>query len=266
MNAWEISAIEPEKEYLLESSDHTFAQAQSYCLQNGGKLVKITNKSVQNYIYDKYMGALNYGIWLNALQTKPNSYRFKWLDDSTNVTYFDWLAGQPNQLESSCIALYIHKNDNKWCDWPCTSSMSVLCERNVTSNGLLEQLVEQTKDITPIKNILELIVNLTIDEENRLTMKRLDGTRPIKVGIPTTADSNLATANESVYKLIQLYQSSGKEHSNHGILVFIALLMCIIAISIVVNGMTHIYRYYHSIKLHNREMGDTELISIANKS
>lgn len=152
-----------------------------------------------------------------------------------------------------------------WADSPCTDSFSVLCERNVTSIILLEQIAEQTKDIPAIKNIIKLVLNLTVDVNESLSMiRRIEETNDIKAVIQQTADLNLAELNETLYELIQLRSSKGKDRPYMGMLMLIALLMCILVILTVGLSTTYVYR---SIKCTVRSDDiETELISIHDKS
>lgn len=76
-----------------------FTSAQNFCHQRGGKLLKITNKMVKDYITCTYLGV----FLVDAMKTEQNSGVFKWLDDDSTV---DWHINHANSSFYDCVILF----------------------------------------------------------------------------------------------------------------------------------------------------------------
>lgn len=153
-NVWQVSEVNQSVQYLLDTRLRTFTDAHSFCQQQGGRILKISNTTVDNFIRRKYID--NVGpdwIWLDALQTKKNSGIFLWQDDYSTVAKVDWEAGQSGDSNGECVALSLPRRYNKWRDGPCYVLRAVVCEKHMivelNNATIVSRLLEGYHDFNP---------------------------------------------------------------------------------------------------------------------
>eukprot|EP00117_Sycon_ciliatum_P042798 scpid105438/ scgid31087/ Perlucin-like protein len=111
---------------------HSYHQARALCqTQPGGDtwLPRVYNEQEN----DEIGQLVKWNVWLGG-DDEENEGVFRWRDTGHNITYSNWLYGEPNDLyDEDCIGLFYSRNStNVWNDFDCTTDvMFVLCVRDM---------------------------------------------------------------------------------------------------------------------------------------
>ena len=117
--------------YLFGTEKMTFAEAQQFCKDNGGKLAEPRRKietNAINRIINEEAGGMSYWI---GLTDNDREGTFTWLSDDSEVQYSDWAHGEPNdQNDEDCTHLRKAK-EFQWNDFSCNArnGNTALCQK-----------------------------------------------------------------------------------------------------------------------------------------
>jgi len=115
-----VIKVHPEKK--------TWAAAQSICRAEGGELVKVDSKAMNDWLAKQTLN----NMWIGATD---NGHEGKWtnLDGSTALANF-WSKGEPNNLggyQNCAVANFVSGGwggKGTWDDQPCASANSFVCQ------------------------------------------------------------------------------------------------------------------------------------------
>ena len=101
--------------------------ARRVCLNYGGDLVSVQNKSEMDFIYSKSSKAWREHYWI-GLNDRRNESQFVWSDGTSfnRSVYNNWGTGEPNDRGGEdCVELYL----TRWNDDSCKKEYGYICER-----------------------------------------------------------------------------------------------------------------------------------------
>ncbi|KAM3608354.1 uncharacterized protein V6R79_023649 [Siganus canaliculatus] len=115
--------------YLLSSKSGTWDEARQDCRDRGADLIVIHSQKVQELIF----GLIQNAAWI-GLTDREEEGTWKWVD-GTAPTFLNWRENQPDNGaghlgEEDCVHVSLN---GLWNDLACTSSLSWICEKHVTS-------------------------------------------------------------------------------------------------------------------------------------
>ena len=105
----------------------SWEDARRKCLNYGGDLVSVANKSEMDFIYSKSSQHTNEKYWI-GLNDRQNESLFVWSDGTpyNRSVYSNWYPNEPNdRAGEDCVELY----GRKWNDNSCKKEFSYICER-----------------------------------------------------------------------------------------------------------------------------------------
>ncbi|NOT36141.1 MAG: HYR domain-containing protein [Saprospiraceae bacterium] len=108
--------------YFCSLSPANWLDAKTICKINGGNLAKIRNKEENQFISSKLMGQT---AWIGANDERREG-NFEWVDGS-QVTYFNWATGQPNNGGGNEDYVELHP-DGSWNDNRGNVSREFICQ------------------------------------------------------------------------------------------------------------------------------------------
>ena len=123
--------------YLVSSSIKTWHQAQAYCKELGGDLVKINSEEENEFVLklvNKRAPSLGQ-VWL-ALEWNPQRKAFIWADNSI-PTFKKWFPGEPNgNAREPCSNFWTRNTypgvNGYWNDLSCSNQnvpCGIVCKR-----------------------------------------------------------------------------------------------------------------------------------------
>ncbi|XP_062614263.1 C-type lectin domain family 4 member C-like [Saccostrea cucullata] len=112
--------------YILFQRRMTWIQSQDWCSGIGGKLAEVETEEENNFIVNNSLSVTNTigGVWAGGTDIETEGV-WKWASTNTNITFFAWTDGEPNnllQLEN-CLEL-----GSAWNDVYCENRRRFLCE------------------------------------------------------------------------------------------------------------------------------------------
>ncbi|CAJ0944385.1 unnamed protein product, partial [Mesorhabditis belari] len=128
--------------YRVNAKKMTWAQAESDCIAQGGRLVGIVDEYENQFVYQLVRSAnLSAGtVWLGRLSRSSRNAPFDW-NDSTS-SHFHSFRTLVESSSSQCISMWIDLGaDGSWQPWECTyNGYPSVCKRST--------LKQQTQTIT----------------------------------------------------------------------------------------------------------------------
>ncbi len=114
--------------YLLGATNWTTSEQWAEDL--GGHLATITTANLQNWIFDNFAGsgALNRNLWI-GLTNSTGTTNYAWASGQTNITYVNWLNGEPSNICGTSIYTGILGATNAQPGrWIATDANGVQCD------------------------------------------------------------------------------------------------------------------------------------------
>ncbi|CAJ0951038.1 unnamed protein product, partial [Mesorhabditis belari] len=106
-----------------EVSPQPFTVANLICSYIGGSLVKVTNAFVNNLVAGQALSQLQgQKAYIGVVKAGNNNWTYV---DGTQLTYVNWMAGQPNQENGSCAAM--DPVSLQWTTISCQQSLGYFC-------------------------------------------------------------------------------------------------------------------------------------------
>ncbi|XP_076111679.1 perlucin-like protein [Mytilus galloprovincialis] len=102
----------------------------------GGYLVKITDSEENSWVVDMITKSVKhtYGYWMGMADIK-NEGDWRWVNDSSAVSYSNWNRGQPNNANNEDCGHFWSAVNYEWNDIMCnTDQMGYICECSDSSN------------------------------------------------------------------------------------------------------------------------------------
>ncbi len=81
--------------YMLGSTD--WVTSEQWAVALGGHLATVDTANEQNWVFDNFAsyGGFNHNLWLGLTNTASATQPFIWSSGLTNITYTNWVTGQP---------------------------------------------------------------------------------------------------------------------------------------------------------------------------
>ncbi|RWS21873.1 aggrecan core protein-like protein, partial [Leptotrombidium deliense] len=95
----------------------SYDENESLCHSLGATMVKI--ESLEENAFVSTITKKDKWFYLNAKRVAASQNEFRWTDDTT-ITFFNWKAGQPDNLHVESFACIEFEADGKWIDHNCT--------------------------------------------------------------------------------------------------------------------------------------------------
>lgn len=102
-----------------------WAEAEADCVDQGGHLVSLHAKNVQDFVASEAFAIQDSDWWIGLNDTK-NEGTFVW-SDNTPFNYMNWNDGEPNNAGEEDCANVIPWGGGTWNDLPCDQARPYVC-------------------------------------------------------------------------------------------------------------------------------------------
>ncbi|XP_046698923.1 C-type lectin domain family 4 member K-like [Silurus meridionalis] len=115
--------------YYFSTENKDWTGSRQDCINRGADLVIINSTEEQEFIVNQ-LNNKEAWIGLNDIETLQV---WKWVDGSPLTTAF-WYKGEPNNYKNNehCVKIETDQRGKQWNDVPCSSTLSWICEKNVS--------------------------------------------------------------------------------------------------------------------------------------
>ncbi|KAI4792936.1 hypothetical protein KUCAC02_033042 [Chaenocephalus aceratus] len=117
--------------YRYFNTERTWADAELYCVSQGGNLVSIHNTEEENFVKFLVLSvdSAEGETWI-GLHDIAKEGRWMWSDGSV-ATYSFWSRGQPNNYgrDEDCV---VNNSREKWNDVRCSKTLPSVCASRTT--------------------------------------------------------------------------------------------------------------------------------------
>ncbi|XP_060565780.1 perlucin-like isoform X2 [Ruditapes philippinarum] len=115
--------------YLFVENKLSFDAAQANCQCLHGHLVHIENENENAFLRNHLRTLKDSLMWIGLTDSETEGV-FKWIDDSSTVSFTDWSPKQPDNSgnKEDCVEFY---PDLKWNDRNCEASLRSICENKL---------------------------------------------------------------------------------------------------------------------------------------
>ncbi|RUS83755.1 hypothetical protein EGW08_008506, partial [Elysia chlorotica] len=98
------------------------------CQRYQADLVVIWNKPMDQFVYDQVV-AIEIKMYWIGINDIANEGHFEYIDNITQVTYFNWESGLPNNaFAQNCVILNRRRDTMFWDDQLCSKKFFFICE------------------------------------------------------------------------------------------------------------------------------------------
>ena len=112
----------------MRNSKTSWDAAENFCQNEGGHLVSVTSREIQEYMLNRVGQTL---VWIGATDRKREG-SWEWTDCSP-FNFTDWASGEPSKKDTeNCVELYRTEHNLKgWNDLSCNTSLDFVCATTV---------------------------------------------------------------------------------------------------------------------------------------
>ncbi|KAL4224113.1 hypothetical protein ACF0H5_017567 [Mactra antiquata] len=118
--------------YLFGHQHLSFVEAEHFCRQHNGNLVRIESAIENDFLID-HVNFMKETSWWIGLTDDDLEGHWVWYGTDTPSTFTGWLPGQPNNYEGKedCAELWLYNGKWSWNDHQCdTHKITPICEIN----------------------------------------------------------------------------------------------------------------------------------------
>lgn len=137
-----MQRVDGRNAYALTDLTLNWNEAMNFCQTYGARLPVVRNSTDLNILKDFLGGYISIssingssnltdsdpGFWLGGYRSTIDN-AWKWID-STTFTYYDWMADQFNNSQSSFLHAQYCRNQTQSCKWNDTNKLFTICELN----------------------------------------------------------------------------------------------------------------------------------------
>jgi subtilisin-like proprotein convertase family protein len=135
--------------YLLGATNWTVSEY--WATQLGGHLATLDTANEQNWVFDNFAsyGGTNRNLWIGLTNT-PDGKNFAWSSGLTNITYTNWLSGQPTNCDGNHDYTFMRGDTNSPSGlWVLADTNGFVCNSTNTNTvyGVVEVNQIQTNGV-----------------------------------------------------------------------------------------------------------------------
>ncbi|XP_076807104.1 uncharacterized protein LOC143450437 isoform X3 [Clavelina lepadiformis] len=120
--------------YWISDFSLTWAEAEAFCVEQGGHLVTIPDSVDQDFVFQQLAQSNFTDIWI-GLNDLRSTYEYEWADGE-QVTYTNWARQEPNNYEGkseNCVEMYrdteSYRVGGTWNDALCSDVTGFVCKK-----------------------------------------------------------------------------------------------------------------------------------------
>ncbi|XP_064594480.1 macrophage mannose receptor 1-like isoform X2 [Liolophura sinensis] len=112
--------------YLFIETKMTFADAESYCVQQSGHLITVLDRFISAFLSSE-MSQHNGMYWI-GLQTYQSGYYYYYWTSKARVRFTNFDQSHTGREVASCVSVKSERPPGLWHNQPCTTKLPFICE------------------------------------------------------------------------------------------------------------------------------------------